>query len=248
MPGGQAVPGATLLDVVSRPRGQDRLAVYCEAAADGGCLAGLGPSGTRTTPSSAKVRADMDCSIGCFCDRLRHWLRPSCDRVNGGLQDRQGCYHPKNCASGPSPAGVAIPKYVRTRRFSAPLRPVSGLLAAGDTPGRGRPSRLLQVPKGRYARSTRRGPAPQRRGWRRGEGHSVEFSLLRHVSPIEWDNIVLYGGAPCHGDCAVSAVSPCRFDRVGPGARSSLGRSAGDARLCGASRLTRSRCARGTST
>ena len=25
------------------------------------------------------------------------------------------------------------------------------------------------------------------------EGHGVELSLLRHVSPIEWDNIVLYG-------------------------------------------------------
>ena len=25
------------------------------------------------------------------------------------------------------------------------------------------------------------------------EGHGVELSLLRHVSPIKWDNIVLYG-------------------------------------------------------
>ena len=25
------------------------------------------------------------------------------------------------------------------------------------------------------------------------EGHGVELSLLQHVSPIEWDNIVLYG-------------------------------------------------------
>ena len=25
------------------------------------------------------------------------------------------------------------------------------------------------------------------------ERHGIELSLLRHVSPIEWDNIVLYG-------------------------------------------------------
>ena len=25
------------------------------------------------------------------------------------------------------------------------------------------------------------------------EGHGVDLSLLRHVSPIEWDNVVLYG-------------------------------------------------------